>query len=93
MIDLDAIMEELEADGSHVRLYHAKKTGMWVAQTFDEEPFIKATAHGTGATAEEALIRLRAVKGQAVRELILSMKRMRKKFDARTAALHWRRPR
>lgn len=93
MIDLDAVMEELEADGSHVRLYHARKLGMWVAQTFDEEPFIKATAHGTGDTPEEALNRLRAVKGQAVQELIASMQKLRKKLTASTMAMNWRRVR
>lgn len=89
MIDLNAAMEELEADGSHVRLYHAKKLGMWVAQTFDDEPFTKATAHGTGDSPEEALERLRMIRGKAAQELAASMARMRKKFQARTAAIHW----
>lgn len=72
MIDLNAVMEELEDGGKKsVRLYHAKGLKMWVAQTFpDDSCSGKALNYGTAPTPEEALERLKLDQSKALNEAL-----------------------
>lgn len=62
MIDLNAALADLEADG-HVRLYHAQKAGFWTCSVFAADYVGSEVVHyGVAQTAEDAIRVCLAVK-------------------------------
>ncbi len=84
MIDLNEIMEVIEGDDERrVRLYHARQSGLWIAQTFKDDASSRALAAASTDTPEGALYGL-YIQYQddarildALRSLILALKERR----------------